>query len=254
MEIKFKDFTPEQKKKARLVEAGLDARAVGSAIQNIADKGTAATIAETEAIVTEGRESGKQSAQLKFKPLIASAVTLATKEAAAKGETMTDLKRSEAALPGLLDSVSQLKDLASVATSTLGGKAWDTIVKESGFGATQGADSRAKFVAIINNQVLPLLRQTFGAAFTERVGETLKATMGDPDATPSQKILQLESFIDQKVRNIQSSQRELEKEVTPLEELGAEPQQQQQEHPEGATATNQQGQQIVFSNGQWSPM
>ena len=211
--------------KSAAIALGLEPRAIGSAIQTIAEKGTANTIANTEGIISQGQEGGKQKAKLLFGPKIATAVTLATKAATARGETLTDLVRSEAALPGLLDSVSQLKDLSLVATSTLGGKAFDTIVKESGFGATEGSDARAKFVAIINNQVLPLLRQTFGAAFTEKEGETLKATMGDPDATPSQKILQLESFIDQKVRNIQASQRELEKEITPSQELsGAQPQ------------------------------
>ena len=74
-------------------------------------------------------------------------------------------------------------------------------------------------MTLINNQVLPLLRQTFGAAFTEREGETLKATMGDPDATPAQKIEQLNAFIDQKVRDIQTKQREVGEPVTATEEL-----------------------------------
>jgi len=92
-------------------------------------------------------------------------------------------------------------------------------VKESGFGSTEGANARAKFIAIINNQVLPLLKSTFGAAFTEREGDTLKATMGDPNASPEQKMIQLEAFIDQKVRDIQSKQREVGEDVTLKEEL-----------------------------------
>lgn len=212
-------LSPEDKVRAERTKLGLRGRATGSAVQTIAEEGTAAAIAQTEEVLAGGKEGGKLKAQLKFKPAIAKAVKAAQVEAAAKGETLTDLARSEAALPGLLDSVSQLKELAPIATSTLGGRVLDAAIKETGFGSTKGANARIKFISIINNQVLPLLRQTFGAAFTEREGETLKATMGDPDATPEQKVLQLESFIDQKVRNIQASQRELEKEVTPAGEL-----------------------------------
>jgi hypothetical protein len=207
------DFSPEDKVIANRIKAGLEGRAVGSSVQTIAEKGTAAVIAETEGIIAGGKEGGKLTSQLKFKPQIQKAVTLATKEATARGESLTSLGRAEAAMPGLLDSIGQLKTLASVATSTLGGRAFDALVKETGFGSTKGADSRVKFISIINNQVLPLLRETFGAAFTEREGETLKATMGDPNATPSQKILQLESFIDQKTRSIEGLQRELGKDV-----------------------------------------
>jgi hypothetical protein len=146
---------------------------------------------------------------LRFKPAIQTAVKLAEKAAAARGETLTTLARAEAALPGLIQTVDTLKELAPIATSTLGGQVFDTVVKESGFGATKGATARAKFIAIVANQVLPLLKETFGAAFTVGEGQELKATMGDPDASPAQKIAQLEAFIDQKRRSIETSEREV---------------------------------------------
>lgn len=177
-------------------------------------------------LIEEEKATGKALGEAKSAPLVAktrstieTAVKLASAEATARGETLTDLARSEAALPGLRTAVDQLKELAPIATSTLGARVFDTVVKESGFGSTKGADARVKFISIINNQVLPLLKSTFGAAFTEREGETLKATMGDPNATPAQKIEQLNSFIDQKVRDIQSKQREVGAEVTATEEL-----------------------------------
>lgn len=176
----------------------------------------------TEAAKTEGKAvAGAKTANLvaDTEATIATAVKLAEKAATDKGETLTELKRSEAALPGLRNVISQLKELAPIATSTLGGRVFDSVVKESGFGSTKGADARAKFISIVNNQVLPLLKPTFGAAFTEREGEALKATMGDPNATPAQKIVQLNSFIDQKVRDIQGSQRKAGQEVTLTEEL-----------------------------------
>lgn len=194
---------------ARRIELGLDPRAVGSAVQTITDLGTAGRVAATEETISQGKERGKSKAQLTFKPMIERAVKLAEQEAKARGETLTSLKRSEAALPGLTEAVDQLKELAPIATSTLGGKLFDAAIKETGFGSTKGADARAKFIAIVNNQVLPLLKETFGAAFTAKEGEALKATMGDPDASPGQKMAQLEAFINQKKRDITTKRAEV---------------------------------------------
>lgn len=172
--------------------------------------------------VTEETEKAEAKAgvDLRFKPAIQSAVKLAEKAAAARGEALTALARSEAALPGLIDTIDTLKELAPIATSTLGGKVFDTAVKESGFGATKGSTARAKFIAIVANQVLPLLKETFGAAFTVGEGQELKATMGDPDASPAQKIAQLEAFIAQKKRSIETAQREV---AEPLEAAAVQP-------------------------------
>jgi len=161
--------------------------------------------------VEKAREVAKAEAgvKLKFKPRIEAAVKQAKKEAEAKGESLTALNQSRAALPGLLETVDTLRELAPIATSTLGGKIFDTAVKESGFGSTKGATAKAKFIAIINNQVLPLLKPTFGAAFTVSEGDALKATMGDPDASPAEKMAQLDAFIDQKKRSIETSEREV---------------------------------------------
>ena len=159
----------------------------------------------TEASGTAGAEEGaKLEQQLRFKPQIQGAVKEAELQATARGEALTDLQRAEAAMPGLEETIAELRDLAPIATSTIGGKIFDEAVKQSGFGATEGANARAKFVAIIDNQVLPLLRDTFGAAFTEAEGERLRATMGDPDASPEQKIAQLDAFIKQKYRDLKT--------------------------------------------------
>lgn len=166
-----------------------------------------------------GKKEAELKSQIKFTPLLKTAIKEAQVKASIKGEALTDFARAEAALPGLKESISQLKELAPIATSTLGGRAFDVAIKETGFGSTKGANARVKFIAIINNQILPLLRLTFGAQFTEREGETLKATMGDPNATPEQKALQLETFIEQKIKSLQTAQRQAGLEVTPTEEL-----------------------------------
>lgn len=144
------------------------------------------------------------------KAKITDAVEVAKIEAKSRGETLTELGQAKAALPSLINVVDQLKALAPIATSTFGGKAFDTVVKELGFGSTKGADARAKFVAIVDNQILPLLKQTFGAAFTAQEGEALKATLGDPDAAPSQKMTQLDAFIESKMREIEVKESSLQ--------------------------------------------
>ena len=243
-------LSEEDELNARRISLGLDPRATGSAAQTIASTGQTEAVASSEAAIASrkagGTEEAKLKKQLKFKPAITRAVKLAEKEAAARGETLTELARSEAALPGLTDAVSQLKELAPLVTSTFGGRAFDAVVKESGFGSTKGANARAKFIAIINNQVLPLLKETFGAAFTAEEGNALRATMGDPDASPAQKMEQLDAFIAQKTRNIESKKLELGA-ADDASGAGA-------ITPTGKTATNPQtGEKVQqMSDGTWS--
>jgi hypothetical protein len=168
-----------------------------------------AKVVEQKAAEAQASESGKSKAQLKFKPQIAKAVKLAEKAAIEKGDVLTDLARMEASLPGIKEATNELIELSSIATSTLGGRAFDFAVKESGFGSTKGADARAKLIAIVDNQVLPLLKETFGAAFTVQEGENLKASLVDPNASPAQKREQLSAFLAQKERNIRTKQSQL---------------------------------------------
>jgi len=196
------------------VKLGTIAKASSSAAERIAtDPDLTDAVAASTAKIAGAKEAATTKAelkqQLKFKPQIATAVKLAEQEATERGEVLTDLKRSEAALPGLLNAVGQLRDLSVIATSTFGGRLFDTAVKETGFGSTKGATARAKFIAIVNNQVLPLLKPTFGAAFTVSEGDALRATLGDPDASPEQKMATLDAFIDQKRRDIETKQTQL---------------------------------------------
>jgi len=194
---------------------GATAKVSSSAQERIAtDPTLSSAVAESQAKIagakSKATEGEKLKQQRKHKPAIAALVKLAEKEATERGDTLTSLQRSKAALPGLLDAVSQLKELSQLATSTFGGKVFDFAVKQTGFGSTKGATSRVKFIAIVNNQVLPLLKETFGAAFTAQEGEALKATMGDPDASPEEKMAQLDAFIAQKTRDIETRERQLD--------------------------------------------
>ena len=201
----------EIERNAALIKLRVNPGASTSAAERIATDSTlGAAVADQEGAEARAKEGGKLESQRKALPKIRALVKLAEKEATERGDTLTALQRSKAALPGLTDSVNQLKELAQIATSTIGGKVFDFAVKQTGFGSTKGATARAKFIAIVNNQVLPLLKETFGAAFTATEGESLKATMGDPDASPEEKMAQLDAFIAQKVRDIQTKETQLD--------------------------------------------
>jgi len=167
--------------------------------------------------VTETAKATAKSAPLiaKTKSFINTEVKLAEKAATERGEVLTDLARMQASLPGLTDVVNKLRDLAPIATSTFGGRVWDTAVKELGFGATKGATASTKFGAMVNNQVLPLLKPTFGAAFTVPEGDALRATMGDVNASVEEKMATLDAFMEQKQRDIEGKQLQLDSTPSP---------------------------------------
>ena len=125
------------------------------------------------------------------------------KVGADQGDNVVLLKSMRAKLPGLEQVVSQLDALAEKATYTIGGQLLNEVSKQTGFGATEGAVARTKYKSTVANQVLPLLRDTFGAQFTAAEGERLLATLGDPDVTPAEKQATLHAFIDQKKRDIE---------------------------------------------------
>lgn len=120
----------------------------------------------------------------------------------AKGEAQAAYESMMTKMPGLEQVVSQLDDLADKATYTLGGQMVDWGMKQAGMEPREAAVARAQYVAMVDNQILPLLRDTFGAQFTQKEGETLRATLGDPDKSPKEKQAVLKAFIEQKRRDV----------------------------------------------------
>lgn len=112
-------------------------------------------------------------------------------------------------LPELKKTVEKLRKLAEKATYTYFGRGLDWASQQLLGDTTEGAIAREEYMAIVNNQILPLLRDTFGAQFTEREGEQLRQTLGNVNATPEQKIAILNSFIAQKEADIASKQRKI---------------------------------------------
>lgn len=188
----------------------------------------------------------------------------AKKVGEAQGVASSEILERQSSMPQLLDTVRRLSDLGKTATYTLGGRALDWGMREVGMDVPESAIARTEYISMVDNEVLPLLRQTFGAQFTQKEGESLKVTLGDPNKSPAEKDAVLRSFIRTKMENINSTARQV-----------GQAQPYSQEYisnvvnsignkksggsggsvKEGTTATNPHtGQKIIFKGGQWRPM
>jgi hypothetical protein len=126
-------------------------------------------------------------------------------------------------LPGLKQTVEDLRELSNKASFALTERSADFFRRSFGQPVSAGAVARSQYIAAIDNQVLPLLRDTFGAQFTEREGETLKATLGDVNKTPAERNAILDAFISQKEANLRSLGRELQIDIPDFAQQPAAP-------------------------------
>lgn len=143
---------------------------------------------------------GKRGANFDFGTQggLASAKAEGTQVGTGKGESAVKLKGLESDLPGLEKVVTDLSALGKKATYTTIGQAANSARRQAGFSVGDGAIARKEYIAKVDNEVLPLLRSTFGAAFTQKEGEQLKVTLGDPNASPEEKDAVLRAFIQAK--------------------------------------------------------
>lgn len=133
----------------------------------------------------------------------ASQKAIGTAEGKSQAETQSEYNSITSKMPGLYQVVDRLSGLADKATYTTGGQMLDWGMKELGMDPREAAVARAEYTAIVDNQILPLLRDTFGAQFTAEEGLRLAKTLGDPDKSPTEKHALLRAFIEQKERDIQ---------------------------------------------------
>lgn len=121
-----------------------------------------------------------------------------------QGDAAATYQSMASKMPGLEKVVSDLDKLADAATYTWAGRALDTGMAQLGLDPRDAAVARAEYSAKVDNQILPLLKDTFGAQFTQKEGETLRATLGDADKTPAEKKAVLKAFIEQKRRDVEA--------------------------------------------------
>lgn len=164
--------------------------------------GYGAAIGSIEAAKGGMKRQAESNVDLAMKPQIGRATAfeeaLGKSSAASQGE----LKEKVAQMPALEKTVGELSELGKKATYTTIGRGIDAFRKEAQLDPRESAVARADYIAKVDNQVLPLLRQTFGAAFTQKEGETLRNTLGDPNKSPAEKDSVLKAFIEQKRADI----------------------------------------------------
>ena len=138
----------------------------------------------------------------------ARATAIGSAEGGELGDASARLSAAEASMPRLEEAVIQLKALGEVATYTTIGRGANIARKEAGMDPTEGAVARSTYIAHVKNNVLPLLRQTFGAAFTAAEGDSLLATLGDPNMHPREKEAVLNAFISDKRAELEALRRQ----------------------------------------------
>lgn len=158
-----------------------------------------------------GETAGGEQAKLQYAGPIAGA----TETGKQLGETTSDLNAAQSAMPQLEQAVNKLSELGKRATYSIPGQAVNALARQSGFGSTPGGIARAEYIAHVKNNVLPLLRRTFGAQFTKAEGDSLLATMGDPNSTPEEKDATLRAFIQDKRATLATMQRQVGGGLTP---------------------------------------
>ncbi len=125
-------------------------------------------------------------------------------EAKTDADTKAEYESITSKMPGLYSVVDRLTDLADKATYTMAGQTVDWGRNQLGMEPRESAVARAEYTATVDNQILPLLRDTFGAQFTNEEGLRLAKTLGDADKSPTEKQALLKAFIQQKERDIQA--------------------------------------------------
>lgn len=174
--------------------------------QAAADAIRAARAFATEAKAADAAATagGRLATEAELADEAAKAKARGTAEGKAAGEDTALYESMDSKMAGLELVVEELNRVADQATYTATGKLVDAGMRELGMEPRDAAVARAKYIAMVDNQVLPMLRDTFGAAFTVAEGQTLRATLGDADKSPAEKKEVLKAFIEQKKRDLKA--------------------------------------------------
>ena len=121
----------------------------------------------------------------------------------AEGANRNEMLSLESAMPGLESIVGRLSVLGKTATYTKAGQAADEIAKQTGLEPSQAALDATEYMQIVDNEVLPLLKRTFGGSFSIQEGEWLRSTLGNTEMHPLQKEATLRAFIQSKYNQLE---------------------------------------------------
>lgn len=183
----------------RLIKEG-SANTVEEALQLL--KGGAGARGKYSADIEFGRQanfetqSGSNQSDLQYKPEIARQTAAQSAVGANQGEKQVAFQNFEASLPQLEQTMGILYSVADRASYTLTNQGIDFFQNQLGFNPGDDAAARTYYENTVLNEILPLLKPTFGAAFTKTEGEWLLGTLGDINLSPTQKRAALQSRVD----------------------------------------------------------
>lgn len=141
-------------------------------------------------------QSGSNASDLAYKPQIQQAQNEAGVLGTREGESKADFAEFAAAVPALEKTVNKLWDVADMASANLSGRALDVVQRELGFDPGNDAQAREYYTNTVRTEILPILKQTFGAQFTEKEGQWLLSTLGDINKAPNEKRAALQARVD----------------------------------------------------------
>jgi len=205
----FNKLTPQDQQRFINIKRADPLRAKGLVESVGGDVTVKEGFGESVSKIEEQKETGKLTAKAKLSPAIKKAEEIAKIVGKEEGIAITELDAQIASFPNLQRVAAELSELGKTATFTKAGQAADIARRELGLDVGQGAVARSEYIAKIDNEILPLLRQTFGAQFTENEGKSLKATLGDVNKSPEEKDAILKAFIAAKAANIKTKQRQV---------------------------------------------
>lgn len=135
--------------------------------------------------------------------------TLQQEEAKNIAEVQQKANALEAGLPAFEEMAKQLNEVGKDATYTKSGQAYDWLVRQLGLGSTKGANARERYRQIVNNELLPKLRETFGGQLSDAERESLLSTLGNVDLSAPEREQAVQSFIESKKRQLEGYKRQL---------------------------------------------
>lgn len=132
-----------------------------------------------------------------------------------EGAAAANLADREASLPRLEEMATKLEGLAEKATYTWAGQTRDAIARQFGAEVPDAGVARAEYEATVSNEMLPLLRQTFGAQFTSEEGQRMTRTLGDINASPPEKNAAIRAFLDAQRGAVETGRRRVGPQAPP---------------------------------------
>lgn len=212
-------------------------------------------------------QSGQNMSDAQYKPAIAKDTAIQSEIGKRQGEAAGTLGFLEANMPKLEQMTNELSTLGKTATYTKAGQARNVVTRELGGQVPQGGIDRAAYIAKVDNEVLPLLRDTFGAAFTVVEGEKLRATLGGDNLSPPEKDAVLRAFIAQKKSQVEALKRQVGPQGQGSNPAITQPDYSQiqpaittaatvpplEQDQDGDTATGPNGEKLIFRGGRWVP-